>query len=316
MRTAAAIFSGLIIATGVPAQAQDVQTEPRPAASTQAPDGARQIDRERLKRRVREARERADRLEAALERLESGESLRDVMGDLRPDERRYFMPWSPRGEGGDRDGPRRPRERAEGASADRPVSRTSEGRPPPGGPKDPAPVSPERVRAFIAEHLPEMDLHLKAIEAENPEAGMLLAERMAPRIGEVINAQQRDAALGKLKMEELRLGLNTIKIAREAREASRGQTPSDSLQSQTRQRLTNLLNAQAENRAQIQRREIELLEQRVDELRAELAERESERVHVVDAMVDQMMKRLSRPSRYQRRDGASASDEPDAKSDD
>eukprot|EP00913_Durusdinium_trenchii_P006275 g5887.t1 len=275
----------------------DEPAQPRPEATTpQPPEGARQIDRDRLKRRVREARERADRLEAALVRLEAGESLREVMVDLRPDERRYFMPWAPRAEGADRDQPRRPRER-DGATSNHQTRRAGDAHPPPDGARDVPPVSPEQVRAFIAEHLPDMDQHLKGIEAENPAAGKLLSERMAPRIGEVIIAQQRDAALGGLKLQELQLSLNTIKIAREAREASRGQDLSESFQQNTRQRLMDQLNAQAETRAKIQRREIELLEERVDALRAELAERESERAHVVDAMVEQMMRRLSRPSR-------------------
>ncbi len=308
MRTAAAILSGLIIAAGAPAHAQDEPPQPRPGATTtQTPDGARQIDRDRLKRRVQEARERADRLDAALVRLEAGESLREVMGDLRPDERRYFMPWTPRAEGAERDQPRRPRER-DGAPSNHPTRRVGDAHPTPDGARDVSPVSAEQVRAFIAEHLPDMDQHLKGIEAENPAAGTLLSERMAPRIGEVIIAQQRDAALGELKLQELRLSLNTIKIAREAREASRGQELSESFQQDTRQRLTDQLNAQAETRAKIQRREIELLEERVDALRAELAERESERAHVVDAMVEQMMRRLSRPSR-QHRSGDAAPDE-------
>ena len=63
----------------------------------------------------------------------------------------------------------------------------------------------------------------------------------------------------------------------------------------TRARLRAHLLAQADLRTRIQQREIELLEARIESLRAELAERESERDEVVEEMTDQMMRRLSRP---------------------
>ncbi len=312
MRIAAALIAGLLVVGSARAQ----QPEHAPASHAQPsaderpdrPDRAgapREINLDRLKRRVHEARARADRLEAALARLEAGDGLREVMRDLRPDERRYFMPWSGRNARGEGDQPYRrvgamrpDAEQRAGGAGERPTrpgaplnDRPSER---PARSPEHTPVSPEQVRAFIATHLKEMDQHLSGIEAQHPGASARFIERLAPRIKDVINAKRRDATLGELKLQELKRSLETIKIAREAREAARGHEPTPELIANTRQRLTNLLTAQAEIRAKIQQREVELLEDRIESLRAELAERESERSQVVEEMVDQMMRRLLR----------------------
>lgn len=290
-----AIAQPLELDSSKPASPPAQLDDPRPM------DG--EINFDRLRRRVAEARERADRLERALASLEEGTPLREVMEDLRPDERRYFLPWSPR------------ENRLQGANTDRPFGRrpgSGERQERPGSTPDGArtetsgepPVSPEEIRAFITEHLPQMSQHLEMIEQGNAEAGKRMLGRLSPRIGEVILSGRRDEALGGLKLKELELGLSTIKIAREAREASRGQSPDPEHESNTRQRLRDNLIAQADIRAQIQRREIELLELRIESLRTELAERESERDVVIDEMLDQMMRRMLRPDRSRRGDQA------------
>ena len=303
------------------AHAQPAVGGPEPNRPGAALDDPRplegEINYERLRRRVSEARQRADRLERALERLEAGEPLREVLSDLRPDERRYFLPWSPRAERAPGAGRGLPRgvdggtDRGPGRGPERGWrERTGERQPEAPRLDSEAPVTREQVRSFIRERLPQLSQHLENVEAGNAEAGARMLDRLMPRISEVILAGRRDEALGRLKLQELELGLSTIKIAREAREASRGQSPSSERIEATRERLRANLIAQAEIRAQIQRREIELLELRLEALRTELAERESERDVVVDEMLDQMMRRLVRTDRDPSAGGDRAGDTP------
>jgi hypothetical protein len=266
--------------------------DPPPAIETERAPDAPPPDLERIRRRVEEANERAGRLAAALERLEAGAPLNEAINELRPDERRYFVPWSSRTWG---DPGERPRRSAgeRGGREDRPDG----ARPPRPGPEgeEPQNVTPQQVRAFIRDHMPEMNEHLSLIEQGRPEAGERMLARLSPRISEVIHAQRRDERLGQLKLAEFNRVLETIKIAREAREAIATSGADATFLDQTRGRLRAHLLEQAKLRAQIQQREIELLEAQVEALRAELAERESERDQVVEEMTDQMMRRLSQP---------------------
>jgi len=150
----------------------------------------------------------------------------------------------------------------------------------------PGPAQLERVRAFIAEHLPRLDAPLSKIERLGPGAGRGLLERLAPRIIEIIEINDRDPALGALKTDELRAGLDFVEATRRYRQALRAgiedEGELDRLDFDLRDAAARRFDAQVA----LKKHEVRGLMERLASLSTALDELITERGERIDAQID------------------------------
>src|SRR5262249_8508682 len=146
--------------------------------------------RQRLERRLEEARKNEERLKAALDRLAKGEPPAEIMRELDLPGRAGRPDGPPRRGPGGPEGPRRP---------DPPRPDAEPGPGPRGeGPGDELPplrpgqpIPPEvRQRAieFVQENMPEVARRLEAIRDIDPGAGDRLIARFLPKIRDAMAA--------------------------------------------------------------------------------------------------------------------------------
>jgi len=287
------LAAGLLAWTGAaqpPAERQDPgagadASAPRVETTDEAPSPD-QV-RRRVQRRLDEIDAERGRLLAAMTALDEGRPAPEALRELGPEARR-LMDW--------RGGQRRP-----------------------GGPDglagetDAPPPTAEEVRAFIDEHLPDLSQNLSTVERMAPGGSDRILERLTPRIAEVIVAQRRDHRLGELKVDELEIGTRVIDASRRAREAAGPDGKLDeSEQNALRTQLVELLDRQARIRDAVRLREIELLEERAAEMRAEVQSSAEHRDQEIARLADRMIEWINRGpggARDRWRDRRSGSDE-------
>lgn len=247
----------------------------------------REAFRARLLRRLEDMRATLARLEAAVEKLDAGVPLPDVMSDLA-------------------DGPPLPRPEVPGPGPRRAGARAAEAEPehrPPGpAPHEPT-VRAARVREFVRRHLPALLEEFSRPDGE-PVSERLVAW-LAPQIADLESARQRDDELFKARLDEIRASVEVGRRLRELRRAAErpGATP-ESLR-EYGEKIREALGAQFDARMRAQRREIELLLQRVERLKADTDRQQTQRERLLDerlAEIEAMTRR--------RRDDAPPVDRP------
>lgn len=272
-RTMLAFGLGMLAGLAAPsAWAQPAPPEPAAQdAPPPRPDGQRRPElldraavRARMERRLEEARRMEDRLEAAIKRLDEGEPLADVMSELA-------------GEMVRRGGP------PEGAPPQRPMPGQAGPRPAEGRPD---PVSRrERVREFLRAHMPVIAEEWRKAENQNPASVERLVGWMFPQLGELEAARQRDAVLFERRLDEVRASLAMGKAMRDLRDAAMGPGATPAGIDAGLDTLRGAIAAQFDARLAVQAREIELLSERVDRLRAELDSQKAVRDERIDQRV-------------------------------
>ncbi|MBM4107687.1 MAG: hypothetical protein FJ255_02565 [Phycisphaerae bacterium] len=238
-----------------------------PAEARRAAPLDREAVKSRLTRRLNDTRSMLSRLEAAVEKLDAGVPLADVMGELAMDAPPFGRP---EGQG---PGARRPRM----------GDPEHEARPPGPGGQDPASRA-ARVREFVKRHLPMLAAEF---DPGGEPAGERLVGWLAPQIAELDSARQRDEDLFQARLDEIRGAVAVGRDLRELRHAAArpGATP-ESLREHL-DAIRASLGAQFDARLRAQRREIELLLGRVERLKADADRLESEReTHLDDRMAE------------------------------
>lgn len=216
----------------------------------------------RLTRRLDDTRSMLARLEAAVERLDAGAPLSEIMAEMAMDAPPFGRP---EGQG---PGPRRPG----------PRMGESDHEPRQPGPQDPA-ARATRVREFVKRHLP---LIAAEFDRGGEPAGERLIAWLAPQIAELDSARQRDDELFQARLDEIRGAVEVGRDLRELRHAAArpGATP-ESLREHL-DAIRKSLGVQFDAKLRAQRREIELLLGRVERLKAEADRLESEREKQLD----------------------------------
>lgn len=258
-------------------------------------------DRAQLRRaiedRLAETRRQEERLQRALNLLDAGES-RDRIVDL--------MAARPDQAAGPADSPR-PRswgDRSRPGVEDGPAP--GEGRPQGFG-RDGFMLTPEQrehVIAFLTEYLPLMPPRFREAWAKDDEAPNRIAQRMAPRVLEVLNAERRDARLGALKREEFRAGAELIDAMSRAREAYHQRRAEPAAFDAALAELRRRFGLQFDIRARAHHREVEMMAERLEQARADfqamLADRDRNVQEQVDRFTADLETRSGRPHRGER----------------
>ena len=160
--------------------------------------------------------------------------------------------------------------------------------PPPGG----AEVDLEEVRAFIDEHLPLLAARLEEAEGVDPERAERMLSRMAPRLGEIMLARDEDPAFARLRLDEMRTGMDILGATRSFRQARESGGDLDA----ARAELRALVERQVDLRLRLERHRIDRGRADLAEAEARLAEQQARREALVEEHLSRIVDRaLQRP---------------------
>ncbi|MDX2132510.1 MAG: hypothetical protein SFY69_10720 [Planctomycetota bacterium] len=262
---------------------------PPPADVPRAGFGNGEELKRRLERWLDEMDEREQRIRDALTRLEAGEEPREVVrgleGILRMGAR--LEPGrgeGPRGEGAERrfgpDGPDGP-----GPGDDRPRPREGEGWGLAGPGQPLTPESRTRVLKFLGEVMPQFAKRLEQYREVDPEAADRFLGRIAPRLQDAARLRNSDPTLFALRVDEVRAGVEVIEAIREVR---RAQSAGEDLKAPTA-RLRETMVAQNEARSKLMAHEITVLEKRIESMKGELRQRDTDAAERIDDVVRRVL---------------------------
>ncbi len=236
---------------------------------------------ENTREEIKTLKSREENLASALARLDSGASVREVFAALR--EAEAGKPPRPEGEG-DRPG------RGDRPGGDDEMSR----------PARPGPLSPEerrRILAAVAKEFPELHGRLRQVEADSPGEVERLVMRLAPRIREFEDLRERDPAMARIRLREMKASLRFVFASREWRNAvATGEAGAERLEvirTDVRESLAEMFDA----RSDAQQLDLDRLKERMARLEAELSDRRTNRDALLEEQIERMnpMMRLDRP---------------------
>lgn len=143
----------------------------------------------------------------------------------------------------------------------------------------------DRVRAFIAQHLPEIDSKLKSVEQLSPDATKRLVHRLAPKVLEIEMLNAEDPTMGSLKLDELKAGLTYIDASNHYRGLLRAGVNDEERISNAEERVRKAASARFDAQVQIKQYEIHMLNKRIMQLHEALEELNAQRESQVEAQV-------------------------------
>lgn len=279
-----AIVSGLPFSPAFAAQ---------PRGGPGGPPGGPPVDRaevrvdrgevvESLKSRIEWLDSYRGRLAAALARIESGDSPEDALGPMelrllsrRPGEGQDWMAGGPGGIG---------------LSREWPVGRPG---PAPGPVPEPA---LEDVRSFIRRHLPQLSERIELAGEDNPEAAERMLRRMAPRFGDIIERERDDPAFARMRVEEMRIGMEIVEQSRTLRRLDDERAAPERVE-EARSSLRQLLGRQLDLREKLETHRLSQMEREIAEARAGLRERAGRREQILDQNFERVLNRTMRGPR-------------------
>lgn len=245
-------------ALGQPDERQPAPNAPRERADMEDHDNDTDSIRARLEISIERGEEQLARNRAALDRLNDGESPASVLRAMRTE-------W-PRGRQADE---RRPEQPARG---DRPR-------------EEPPRERMDEIRAFISEHIPELDkkMHMLA-EQDGPIADRIMG-RLAPMVEEVMRAFDEDRAFGRLKLEEMRSGLGFVEAMRVYREAIGLESSTEVTRAAATEKLRKAAEARFDAQMRVREYEITMLTERLLEMSRTLSKMRSDRNDEIEQMI-------------------------------
>ncbi len=274
--------------------------------------------KKRLESRLKDLTTAQEKLQKALEKLESGAPLTDVWAEIGP------RPGSGRFSGGPGNFGERLNERMaergkgrDGKPSDRDAGAPREGGPRDGGPRgrrgelsesmeaaasmlnlpqySSEPLSPEereRLFGYLDENTPKVAERFRQWQKTDPEGFDIFLSRMAPRVREAGAVLRRDPDGAKLRMQEVEKGLDVLDATQKLREIYASPEPDQTKLVEVRESLKTALSAQLEARFATHQHQITTLERQIQELRkqaddmsAKKAEKISERAAAFEASV-------------------------------
>lgn len=248
------------------------------------PERARAMLKARLEDRLAEARQTEARLEAAIQRLERGDSASDVRADLEAHEVPERPRWDGRRPGGDWQGP--PPEPGQGQGPMM-VRERREGRMPP-----PPPAEREAFFQALQEQAPELARRINAERESNPAMAERMLSSMEPRLRLLL--AERDAEMRELRRMELRAGLDVLASIRALGAAARSGEGPDRVQ-ELAHNVRGALIEHFDARQAMQEREVELLERQLSQLRREMSEYAASRDEMISRRLESIVRFATQP---------------------
>lgn len=286
----------------------------RPAVQPGQPDerAMRWLTPERLKARLENRLKqtetdigiletRREALRRSIDRLAQGDATEDVAREwLEAD--RAERDLRPREEGGPplQQPPERPvgdrpnvDQRVPGDQ--RPMRGPEEGRG--GPPRDLGPEDRERMRKTLEEEFPRIHARLIALGPDAAPDAERMFMRLLPRLRELHDLRERDPEMADIRRRELQATFDIAAASRALRDLWRAEVRDEAAISARRAELRQAFADAFDARSDSQALEIGRLNERVDSLEKELADRRANR----DALIDDQLERLELEARVGRR---------------
>lgn len=247
------------------------------AESRQEADIHPQRLRALLERRLEQVRTQEERLTAMLERLDAGESVAEILAELREQGEPAMIG----------DGPReRPREGAQG-----------QGR---AGQSPYEPMSPEeyrlwhgRILAFFNEHAPELADRLR--QSGQSEEARRVVHRLRREVERLMDLHEQGSEEFAPSLVRLRTGLRISDVLGQVRQhATEGTLTADRLEGY-RQELTVAVGRQFDSQLEVRAKLLERMGQRLHGARERLEAERAERSRRIEAEVSTMLDRATQP---------------------
>lgn len=215
--------------------------------------------RERLTRRLADARLIESRLEEAIAALDAGKQPAEVMADL-------FAPGMPR------------------------IDRMGDGGPRGGGPEGRPPLTePEQARLMnvLRDRMPRVAAWASELERQDPRVLDMVRNRLLPRLREIEEERGRDPAGADARLAEFEASIGVMRATREYRQAVLRGGDGAALD-EAKAGLRGALVDQFDARLGVAQHEIEMLGRRIESLRADVASQREGRAVLIDAAVDRI----------------------------
>ncbi|MFY7897280.1 MAG: hypothetical protein ACOVP8_13690, partial [Phycisphaerales bacterium] len=264
------------------------QAAMRALLNEQDPERAKQA----LDAMLEEARVLERDLSAARERLNKGDDVRAVLRDL--GERRMAAREGIRERAMDRMGELRDGQRGPGGP-ELGGRRGGERFMKPGGFAKLSQEERDQLREDFKRDMPEVAADLEQLRATNGEMADMLFSRIGPRYFEAREARRVDPALADLRIAEIRGTVDVLRKTRAYRDAVKLAADDANRTTAIATATTNLREAIARNfdeRLAVQKHEAEMLAKRLEELRADIANKGERKDALVDDALDRMVRGL------------------------
>jgi len=168
---------------------------------------------------------------------------------------------------------------------------------------DPPPLDEAQREAaleVLADVYPRFAERLNEAQEANPRRAEWALRKMWPRLHRLVELRDRDPALYKLRVADQRHKVETLRLVHQLRRALRqGEAPGrvSALQDRLRERV----NDHFEVRQRMRRHELEQLAERIEQLRAELRQRQANRDQLIGRYIEALLKRQRRDEAGHRR---------------
>lgn len=254
--------------------------------------------KKRLESRLKELTSLQERLQKAMEKLDSGAPLTDVWAELGPPPgggrfnagggpapgnygERLKERMGERGRGrdakpSDRDGPGReggPREyQRRGDMSERLDNAAAMLNLPQGGGEPLSPEERDKLFRYLEENIPRVAERFRNWQKLDPDGFDVFLARMAPRVREAGAILRRDPDGAKLRMNEVETGLDVLDATQRLRELYLAPEPDQARLAEVRESLKTALAAQLDARFAVHQHQISTLERQIQELRKQTEE--------------------------------------------
>ncbi|MBK7404767.1 MAG: hypothetical protein IPJ41_09065 [Phycisphaerales bacterium] len=158
------------------------------------------------------------------------------------------------------------------------------GRPEWPGVEGPRAVSPDEIMAFLRENAPEYADRLQTARDEDPHRFDLFAQRLGPRVGEILSAKDHDQELADILTNDFRVGLMLVKAGGECVRAR--QANDDGALENARAKLRELAAEQVDLRLKRRELEVRRLEERLADLRKDVDQQRDKRATLIDELAE------------------------------
>ncbi|MFG0243890.1 MAG: hypothetical protein ACF8R9_13970 [Phycisphaerales bacterium JB054] len=302
----AAIGLGATVASHASGQSDGERPPPPPQQQAHGEEGQPfDFNPERLRTRLATLLEELEasttRIRSAIETLDNGGTAAEAMETM--------------------GGPSRVRRLAEfwgqwsgGSQTDGRVDRFNPERGPRGGQGErgpdraPAPgddVSAAQLSAFLESHAPEFAARLDELRQQDERRADFFANRLRPRIGEILAAQRQDPELGELLTREFRVNMELLDAGRRYAKAL---ASGDSSLDEAREKLRALAGEQVDLRLARREHEIRTLASQIESLQADVDQQREKREQYIEQIIERSgqwgeSERSGGPERRGPRDG-------------
>ncbi len=158
------------------------------------------------------------------------------------------------------------------------------GRPGAGGEDD-----RERLKALIERELPEFAQRAKELREKHPQLADRMLARVAPRLREAMQVKDRDPELFKLRIEEVKGGLDVLESIHALRQLDRDTSEgAKAKRAEALGKVRDALSKSFDQRLKLQEHDAAQLGERVSKLREEIEKKRADRDKVLGDMVDRI----------------------------